>query len=114
MKGFICCSSVVVRRKRLTKQLAAWALCSLACSSSSIYAYTQGAWLYEVDVPVSAQSEQARTTAASAGLLRVLTRITGLASVPRNAQIVAALSHPEAYYNAFNFIGEADTRTEPV
>jgi len=61
-------------------------------------------WLYGVEQPVSAQTDAERTRAASEGLLVVLTRLTGLVSVPRNEQITAALQRPSAYYNRFVFI----------
>ena len=60
-------------------------------------------WLYEVAVPVENQSEQERTRASSDGLLRLLTRLTGLNYVPRTPEVTAALAQPDGFYNEFRF-----------
>ncbi len=77
----------------------------VACLSLSprVYALQDADWLYSVEQPVAAQSDAERTRAASEGLLVVLTRLTGLVSVPRNEWIAAALARPSAYYNRFVF-----------
>jgi uncharacterized protein len=61
------------------------------------------AWLYDVAVPVEDQSSSARLDAAGRGLTEVLSRITGLASVPRNEVVSRALAAPDLYYNQFRF-----------
>ena len=61
-------------------------------------------WLYEVAIPVETQSRQERQSASSKGLLTVLTRLTGLAHVPRTPEVAAALTCAESYYNEFRFV----------
>jgi hypothetical protein len=61
------------------------------------------AWLYDVTVPVENQSAQARLDAASRALAELLTRLTGLTSVPRNDVVSRALAAPDVYYNQFRF-----------
>lgn len=60
-------------------------------------------WLYEVAVPVEDQSSAARLDAAGRALAEVLTRVTGLSSVPRNETVRRALAAPDLYYNQFRF-----------
>ncbi len=60
-------------------------------------------WLFSVDVEVSAQTEDERRRAAQEGLLTLLTRLTGLVSIPRNDTIRAALGAPQRYYNQYVF-----------
>lgn len=61
-------------------------------------------WLYEVEVPVENQSRQARLDASGEALLQVLTRVTGLVSVPRVEAVQDALSAPDRYYNQFRYV----------
>jgi hypothetical protein len=65
-------------------------------------------WLYNVDVPVADQSTQARLDGASRALAELLTRLTGLVSVPRNEAVSRALAAPDLYYNQFSFERAAD------
>lgn len=65
-------------------------------------------WLYEVSVPVADQSASARIDAAGEALAELLTRLTGLASVPRNEAVTRALAAPDLYYNQFGFERAAD------
>lgn len=65
-------------------------------------------WLYAVDMPVDAQSVEERERVARAGLLRVLTRVTGLKSVPRNAVVAEALDRPDRFYSEFVFFNQTD------
>lgn len=58
-------------------------------------------WLYQVDQFVPDQGESARLAAAQRSLLRVLSRTTGLASVPRNPTVISALKNPERYYTKY-------------
>lgn len=60
-------------------------------------------WLYEALVPVADQSAGARLDAAREGLLQVLTRVTGLPSVPRSEALEGALAAPDLYFNQFVF-----------
>lgn len=60
-------------------------------------------WLYDVDVPVADQSTEARLDAAGRALAEMLTRLTGLVSVPRNEAVSRALAAPDLYYNQFSF-----------
>jgi hypothetical protein len=61
-------------------------------------------WLYEVEVPVENQSREARLDASGEALLQVLTRVTGLTSVPRVEAVREALSAPDRYYNQFRYL----------
>ncbi len=78
-------------------------LCLLCLVPVKTYALEEATWLYAVEQPVAAQTLDERQRAAAEGLLVVLSRLTGLASVPRSAAILAALERPEAYYNQFVF-----------
>ncbi|GIS19341.1 MAG: hypothetical protein CM15mP120_12570 [Pseudomonadota bacterium] len=49
-------------------------------------------WLYTVQQAVADQSEEQREIAARQALLEVLSRVTGLNTIPRNATIAAALA----------------------
>ncbi len=60
-------------------------------------------WLYEVAVPVADQSDRERSRASGEGLLRLLTRLTGLTHVPRTPEVAEALAGPDGYYNEFHF-----------
>lgn len=73
-----------------------------------VWALAEADWLYAVERPVAAQSNAERQRAAADGLLEVLSRLTGLTSVPRSAEINAALARPSAYYNQFVFFTEDD------
>jgi hypothetical protein len=83
-----------------------WPLTSLAVADA--------AWLYEVEGPVAAQTDEERDRAASDALLVVLTRLTGLTSVPRSPVIGAALARPSDYYNQFVFFVNDDTGAEQI
>lgn len=65
-------------------------------------------WLYDAEVPVADQSPLARLDAAGRALTEVLSRVTGLASVPRNEVVSRALAAPDLYYNQFRFDGRGD------
>ena len=68
-------------------------------------------WLYDVEVPVASQAERQR--AARAGLRELLGRVTGLAELPRNPDIAAALREPEKYYGRFEFSTHTVPPVEP-
>jgi len=86
-----------------------WMLIVCACLAGPAQALVEAPWLYSVEQPVQAQTDSERARAAAEGLLVVLSRLTGLVSVPRTEQINAALARPEAYYNRFVF----DARPNP-
>lgn len=65
-------------------------------------------WLYEVTVPVADQSASARLDAGSRALAQLLTRLTGLTSVPRNEAVTRALNAPDLYFNQFGFVRERE------
>jgi hypothetical protein len=69
----------------------------------SLYATEVVPWLYEVAVPVADQSEAERRRAGAEGLKQLLTRLTGLAYVPRTPEVVEALGQADGYYNEFRF-----------
>ncbi len=75
----------------------------LALQAPGVARAVEVTWIYEAVVPVVDQSAAARVDAARAGLLQVLTRITGLPSVPGSEALEAALAAPDRYYNRFVF-----------
>jgi hypothetical protein len=66
---------------------------------------------YAVDVPVAEQSTAERARASSEGLLIVLSRVTGLVSVPRTPEIVDALDNPGRFYSQFVFSEDDETNS---
>ena len=60
--------------------------------------------LYRVDQQVLDQSGENRRLAAQDALLTVLSRLTGLASIPRSGVVNAALKSPGRYYNKFDYV----------
>ena len=82
------------------KSLARTLALLLATSAVSVEAAVVP-WLYDVEVPVASQAERQR--AARAGLRELLVRITGMAELPANPEIQAALREPEKYYGRFEF-----------
>ena len=76
----------------------------LSLSTSVVAQQTRGQtvdWLYEVEQFVPDQSDRARLAAGQRSLLRVLSRTTGLASVPRSSIVAKALEAPDQYYTRF-------------
>jgi len=71
-------------------------------------------WLYEVSVPVTGQSVEERQQAASAALLQLLTRLSGLAHVPRTPEVIEALGEVDRYYNEFRFAAAEEDGLELV
>lgn len=65
-------------------------------------------WLYDVRVPVSDQTSAARIEAAGRALSEVLSRVTGLASVPRSEPVARALAAPDHLYTQFGYERAAD------
>lgn len=62
--------------------------------------------LYDVDVAIVDRSSEARAGAATEALRLVLVRVTGLAQLPPNAVINAALRNPDRYYVRYGFTEE--------
>lgn len=77
---------------------------------SPLHALVKPDWLYTVAVPVQAQSESERQRAAAVGLLEVLSRVTGLQSIPRGAQVRDAIDNPGRFYNQYVFARERDAQ----
>lgn len=69
----------------------------------SVVALSAPDWLYSVQRPVETQSKEERNRVAQDALLAVLTRMTGLVSVPRTETIKAALANPSRYYSEYDF-----------
>ena len=91
------------------------ALVMLSLSPSMVAQQTRGQavdWLYEVEQFVPDQSDLARLAAAQRSLLRVLSRTTGLASVPRSATVAKALITPEHFYTKYVYFDPRDLDTE--
>ena len=61
-------------------------------------------WLYTVELSVSDQSAAERQRVSEQALLAVLTRLTGLTSIPRTAGIRSALARPSEYYNEYLYV----------
>ena len=60
-------------------------------------------WLYDVDVPVASQAGDERRRAARGALAEVLTRVAGMATLPSNDAIDAALQQPERFYTRYEY-----------
>ena len=60
--------------------------------------------LYTVQQPVDDQSESNRQQAARQALLEVLSRVTGLGTIPRNQPINSALARPDRFYSEYVFV----------
>ncbi len=80
-----------------------WAVLLAALAAAPAARADEVPWLYEVAVPVEDQSSAARLDAAGRALAQLLSRLTGLASVPRNETVAGALAAPDLYYNQFRF-----------
>lgn len=62
------------------------------------------AWLYTVELPVEHQGADARASAAEQGLLAVLTRVTGLSSIPRSPEVNQALETTDRLYTEYVYL----------
>ena len=89
-------------------------LLALAACSGSLRASETVGWLYEVAVPVADQSTRERQRASGEALMVLLSRLTGLAYVPRTEVVTAALAAPDGYYSQFGFVSAADDGLELV
>ncbi len=67
-------------------------------------------WLYDVDIAVAGRTGAARLAVSGTALAEVLSRVSGLAHVPRNAAVREALGQPERYYNRFVFLNDRELR----
>ena len=84
---------------RLLRAAVAWSVLANVTTAMAQEPSDQNTqWLYQVDQYVMDQSEQTRRQAAQRSLLRVVSRVSGLVSVPRNASITQALANPERYF----------------
>ena len=70
------------------------------------------AWLYDVDMVVEGRTATARLAVSGEALAEVLSRVSGLAHVPRNDRVRDALDRPEAYYNRFVFLENGKLRIQ--
>ncbi len=76
---------------------------------------TQFSWatapddLFLIEIEVSTQTEKDRETAAQLALLRLLTKVTGIKSIPRIEEISAALRRPSAFYSGFSYKESEET-----
>ena len=61
-------------------------------------------WLYDVEAPVASQGAADRRSASRAALREMLTRLTGLRSLPMSEPVRAALRDPGPYYVQYRFL----------
>ena len=61
-------------------------------------------WLYDVEAPLESQGATDRRAAARAALRQMLTRLTGLRSVPMSEPVRDALRDPGPYYVQYRFL----------
>ena len=66
-------------------------------------------WLYEVELPVADQASSTRHEASQVALLEVLSRVTGLASVPRTEAVRRALVAPDLFYSRYLYQDQGST-----
>jgi uncharacterized protein len=112
--GTLDCTVLNKGALKLMKICCLWLTLSLCCLvTPGAFGLQDADWLYAVEVPVEAQTEEERDRAAAQGLLIVLSRLTGLSSVPRGPEIVAAMENPDAYYNRFAFVTREQTAAGP-
>ena len=70
---------------------------------------TEGTF-FSIDLEVSSQSEKERISTARTALLRLLTKTTGIKSIPRSEEILAAVDKPEAFYSGFSYKKNDETQ----
>ena len=88
------------KRRRYGVVLLLWASVFVPVSQAAVAAD----WLYTVQEAVLDQSEESRQRAAREALLQVLSRVTGLSTIPRNPQIAAALERSDRFYSEYVFV----------
>ena len=101
----------------LRKNIAKLCFCLLLfiTSNASSAAESQDDRLYRVDQQVADQSEDTRRVAAKEALLIVVSRLTGLASIPRSDIVNSALNSPDRYYSKFDYVrGQSRDRSPQV
>lgn len=101
----------------LRKNIAKLCFCLLfsMTSNASSAAESQDDRLYRVDQQVADQSEDTRRVAAKEALLIVVSRLTGLASIPRSDIVNSALNSPDRYYSKFDYVrGQSRDRSPQV
>ncbi|HET6473865.1 MAG TPA: DUF2066 domain-containing protein [Pseudomonadales bacterium] len=76
-----------------------WALTALSINANA----TPVDWLYDVDVPVTDQSSDARAAGFRQALTIVLKRVSGLNEIPPNAAVSAALESPQRYFVEYRY-----------
>ncbi len=93
-------------RLPLRKNMAKACICLLltTMSGASIAAQSPEDRLYRVDQQVADQSGNNRRAAAQEALLIVLSRLTGLATIPRSGIVNSALDAPDQYYSKFDYV----------
>lgn len=84
------------------------ALCLCVWCAQNVNAYTKPQWLFAVERPVEAQSVTERERVAREALLEMITRLTGLTTVPESPEIERALDDPTPYYDRFLFFEQPD------
>lgn len=85
------------------KQFCAVSFCLAALCASSLVQAVEVAGLYRVDLPVASQQQNERKRASSAGLKRVIQRITGDTAAFNEAQVQQALQRPERYLRQYSY-----------
>ena len=90
----------------LCKNIAKLCFCLLLSitSNASCAAESEDDRLYRVDQQVADQREDTRRVAAKEALLTVVSRLTGLASIPRSDIVNSALNSPDRYYSKFDYV----------
>ena len=69
-------------------------------------------WLYNVEAPIESQGATERRNASRIALREMLTRLTGLRSVPMTEPVREALNEPGPYYVQYRFLpGDSDRGT---
>ena len=79
-------------------------LCGLLSLPILVSAAISDEQLYTVQESVDDQSDRNRQVAAGRALLQVLSRVTGLATIPRNQQVNDALARPDRFYSEYVFV----------
>lgn len=82
----------------LTRLLMTVAVLAACCGEGAVVP-----WLYGVEVPVSSQADAERQRASREALSTLLTRLTGLGSIPRTDAVRDAFARPESYYTRYQF-----------
>jgi hypothetical protein len=76
----------------------------LALTALSIHANAASIeWLYDVDVAVADQSNDARSAGFKQALTVILKRVSGLAEIPSNAAVNAALEAPQRFFVEYRY-----------